>query len=694
MHGRTARAVTVLALGAWLLAACGGGGQATKPNPAAGRELVEPEVAGRLIAVEVDETNLLLADEQAARDYLRRKLIGLAAQRLVEFGFDGGRASRMAQQGRLGAFAVRGHEERVMGQGKQAGRIDQRVLWDVTGELRLVLGDAEVAALVERLAGLPLDSMEAIEAVESYLERLDALRPEAEARARLGREVGDRWAELLKPWLAIQVDIPVAPLEQYLDALGRVALVLADFKQAHPKHPAFAALEKAYTLAALKALRQLDVRPENFTAINRLLSRVEEMAGDVMPGLMPYLKRDLELAWRDHLVALDERDAPFAETRKGFLYFLELFPESQFYPDLELRFLARWYEHLQAEQPQDLEQLAEMRREINLLEARFPHFGQLDAVRQALGRQCVRVLGAVEADDLDEVRRIQQGLGGCKPYLPAGHATVQMRDRIERLEQTMLDKRRAERERKALSELVFLIEWDRAIRGLKWGTARGRWTGEGSFARLWRQGRELDEACSCSLDPSDPCRAFEPEGSGGGFEVVARFQDDRLAGIDLCGVLAGERMDAVYRFLARRYTKHHPGRDAAAFLAGSGGRAGTTGLRFDFKNELQVEVERSTDQCSLRYRSVAMLDAKQRAELAAREQAARERARARRQRIERGWTAGSCVRWDCEPVCTFRGRTKTREGDRYLITISRSRRDPNAAGNDVWVEAERIYDCP
>jgi hypothetical protein len=682
----------LLALGAWLATACGGGGQTRKPDRTAAQQPVEPEVPGRLIAVEVDETNLLLADEQAARDYLRRKLIGLAAQRLVELGFDGGRATRMARQGRLGAFAVRGHEERVMGQGKQAGRIEQRVLWDVAGELRLVLGDAEVAALIERLGSLPLDSMEAIEAVETYLARLDALQPEAEARARLGRKVGDRWAELLKPWLAIQVDIPVVPLEQYLDALGRVALVLADFKQAHPEHPAFAALEKAYTLAALKALRQLDVRPENFTAINRLLSRVEEMAGDVMPGLMPYLKRDLELAWRDHLVALDERDAPFTETRKGFLYFLELFPESQFYPDLELRFLARWFEHLQAQRPQNLEQLAEMRREINLLEVRFPRFGQLDAARQALGRQCVRVLGAVEADDLDDVRRIQQVLGGCKPYLPAGHATVEMRDRIDRLEQTMLERRRDERERHALGELVFLIEWDRAIRGLEWGAPRGRWMGEGAFARLWRRGRELGEACGCSLDPAEPCRAFEPEGSGGGFEAVARFQNGRLAGIDLCGVLAGERMGAVYRFLARRYNKHHLGRDAAAFLAG--GRGGGTGLRFDFENELQVELERSTDQCSLRYRSVAMLDAKQRAERAAREKAARERARARRERIERGWTAGSCVRWDCEPVCTFRGRTKTREGDRYLITITRSRRDPDEAGNDVWVAADRIYDCP
>jgi hypothetical protein len=674
--------------------ACGTTPTATRQELDGGSSpALQTKVAGRIFQAQVGEKNLVLKSEVQARDYLRKKLVGLVAQKLFELGTDTSEAARLASGGRLEAFRVNGHEERVHGQGAEKGLIKKMVLWDVTGKLIVELDDAAVAELVERLAGLPAQSMEEIDALERFLVRLPALEPDQETFTKLRRRVGDRWAELLAPWMKVQLDIPVELQKDYLQALARIAVVLKDFKQAHATHPGFASLEKSFILAALKLLRTIPVGPARFKQINELLAELGGMAKQSMPGLIPYLKRDLELAWRDFLVKRDDAEAAFSETKDGFLYFLELFPKSKFYPDLELRFLTRWYEHLLVLQANDLKGLFAFQREARLLSERFPGFTRVADVRLALGKQCVKVLSAVEGGDLKAMAEIKQAREGCDPVVAAGNETVQMRDRLERMEQRLVDARDDKLEEEALADLTFFIEWDKAIGVLPWAKKNQGWQGRGVFADKWKKGEDAGPDCRCTLDPDEPCRAFEQEGPAGGFEVVARFFSGKLSSVDLCQVYTGSQIESVYRFFARRYKKRHSGKQAATFLAGSGGAGSNRGVRFEKPGELEIVLERSTDTCTVRYRSQRMLAAMKVADKAEQAVKASERAVERKKRIAEGWRPGQCVRWDCEPVCKYRGRAKTRGKGRYLVTITDAKANRRKEGSDVWVKADRLFDC-
>jgi len=88
-----------------------------------------------------------------------------------------------------------------------------------------------------------------------------------------------------------------------------------------------------------------------------------------------------------------------------------------------------------------------------------------------------------------------------------------------------------------------------------------------------------------------------------------------------------------------------------------------------------------------------MMGEKERARRLAAERAATARTKARAERLRTGFAPGSCVRWACEPVCTFRGRTKTRSKGRYMVTITHSREDRRQEGSDVWVPEKQLYDC-
>lgn len=65
----------------------------------------------------------------------------------------------------------------------------------------------------------------------------------------------------------------------------------------------------------------------------------------------------------------------------------------------------------------------------------------------------------------------------------------------------------------------------------------------------------------------------------------------------------------------------------------------------------------------------------------------------RRRRIEKGWGAGDCVRWDCAGDCGYEGKVQRREGARYLVTVENSLEDPRQVGSRRWVEEEELYDC-
>ena len=675
----------------FMTSSCGWFGVSTKST--SGKDVSSGQKAlsvGQTISVKVNERDLLLPDEVGARKYLNQKLIALMTKELISLGFDGKTAASMATSAQKKDIFVRGHMEKIMGQGKDAGKIYDENLWDVRGQLQIVLSSSRLDELYKQLESRPLSNMEHVMYLESVFHNMQQKRINTTRFESLMNKTAEKWFKLLYPWEKRQFEIPVAPLDAYLKTLNRVRLVLEDFHKAHPDHPGFATLEKTFTLAAIKAVRSIKVQSENFTAIKRLLDKIQKMAGKLMPGLMAYIKRDLELAWRDYLVSMDDKKESFLKMREGFVFFLELFPESKFYPDLELRFLSRWYDHLVSFVPKDLHGLEEMLRQDSLFHKRFPTFDGLKDVDNVVGKRCVSVLSRVNANDLDFMARINNALSQCESYLPAGNSTVRMRERLERLEQKLTDARDDRQEQKALSDLNFFVQWDKAIESLPWGAPKKKWNSEKSFMEKWNSGKDAGSECRCTLDPEEPCRIFNSTGLAGGFEVVVRFSDDRLSGVDLCEVYTGDKLEAIYRFFARRYRALHSGRQAAMFLAGT---RNDIGMSFVKGDKIHVTLERSTDTCTIRYRSVKMMSEVEKREKEKAAKQAKDRARARKERIEKGWNPGQCVRWECRPVCQYQGRTKTKSRNRYMVTITNSRKSPTEEGSEVWVDEDDLYDC-
>lgn len=687
-------------LAAWIVSGCG----PARPDvegpkeeaPAA--ETPPPVDQGRLKArtfiSEVNEKNLLLDGEEAARGYLRQKLLGLLVEQLSQAGFERTRAGALAAAGKLEEFDVRGHEEKVLGKGAEEGQITEKVVWDVRGRLQLVLSDQDVAGLGEWLDRLPLDSIETVETVSGYLKRFADLQPDTGQLTELRRKAGDRWAELIGPYIRIQLEREVDQVGTYMGVLQRMSSIMKQFHQLHPDHPGYAGLEKLFTRAALKVLKTKAVKAENYPAIREMLDRIGEIAGAHLPGAIPYLMRDIELAWRDRLGKLDQKKTPFPKMKPDFLLFMETFPRSDFYPELELRFLSRWIEYLLAVRPRSVEELGAYLKEVKLLSVRFPSFSDLDKVHAALGERCIQVLSRVDLPDLEAVARVRELAGLCDPFVAAGLDLVNMRERVDRREALLLRQRDDREEKQALEDLAFFIRWDRAIRKLAWGKSRKAWAGAGAFFKMWAGGEDAGSSCRCTLDPQEPCRVFQEEGSRGGFEVVARFYADRLSGVDLCQVFVGRNIPALYRFFSRRYTKSHDGSEAARFLAGGGGTGGgIQSVRFGQHSKLVVTLECGQDICTVRYRHGPTLSARDQDQEEARRRAEEKRKRSRQNRIRRGWKPGDCVKWDCAKTCRYTGRVKLRRRGRYLVEIIRDQDDPKLKGTNTWVAQADLYDC-
>jgi hypothetical protein len=654
----------------------------------------EAKTKARTFVSEVKEENLLLENEEAAKEYLRQKLVGLLVERLFQIGFEQTRASTLATTGRLEEFGVQGHEEKVVGQGAEQGLISEKMVWDVRGRLRVVLSDDDVAGLGQWLDRLSLDSMEEVETVSGYLKRFADLQPDPGQLSELQRKAGDRWAGLIEPYIRVQLDREASEVEPYMGVLQRMSSILKQFHQLHPDHSKYAELQKLFTRAALKVLKTKEVKAENYPAIREMLDRIGKIAGSHLPGVSPYLMRDVELAWRDRLEELDKKKTPFPAMKPDFLLFMETFPRSDFYPELELRFLNRWIEYLLAASPKNMDELVGYRKEVKLLSERFPSLTNLSQVHAVLGKRCIEVLSRVSLPHLDAVARVRQAVKDCDPFMPAGMDLVNMRERIDRREELLLRQKDDREEKKALKDLTFFIRWDRAMRKLSWGKPRKNWAGTGPFSRLWAGGKEAGANCRCTLDPDEPCRAFEEGGARGGFEVVARFYGDHLSGVDLCQVLVGRNIPALYGFFSRRYQKSHSGSEAALFLSGGGGTGGgIRSVRFGSRDRLVVTLECGQDTCTVRYRHGPTLAARERDEKLAREREEDKQQKDRQKRIRRGWRPGDCVHWDCAKTCRYTGRVKKRSQGRYLVEIIRDQDDPKVKGTNVWAEEKDLYDC-
>jgi hypothetical protein len=654
----------------------------------------EAKQKARTFISEVNEENLLLENEEAAKGYLRQKLVGLLVKQLSELGYEQDQASVLATAGTLEEFSITAHEEQVVGKGAEEGLITDKVVWDVRGRLKVVLNDDYVVGLGDWLDRLPLDSMEEVETVSGYLKRFAVLQPDAEQLARLQKKAGDRWAGLIEPYIRVQLERDVEKLETYMGVLVRLSSILKQFHQLHPGHPKYQELEKLFIHAALKAVKTEEVKAQNFPSIKTMMERIAGIAGQHLPAVMPYLMRDLEISWRDRLERLDKEKTPFPKMKADFLLFMETFPRSDFYPELELRFLSRWIEYLLTARPKNLEELDAYEKEVKLLSERFPSFSNLDKVRAALGARCIQVLSRAELPDLEAVARVREMAKRCDPFMAAGLDLVNMRERIDQREELLVRKRDDREEKKALKDLTFFIRWDRVVRKLGWGKPRKGWAEKGAFSKMWGTGKDAGANCRCTLDPEEPCRVFEEEGPRGGFEVVARFYSQRLSGVDLCQVFVGHNIPALYRFFSRRYKKAHSGSAAARFLAGGGGTGGgIQSVRFGNPAKLLVTLECGQDVCTVRYRHGPMLAAREKDEELARKREEEKQKKARQKRISRGWRAGDCVNWDCAKACRYTGRVKLRKKGRYLVEIIKDLDDPKLKGTNTWVDQEELYDC-
>jgi hypothetical protein len=306
----------------------------------------------------------------------------------------------------------------------------------------------------------------------------------------------------------------------------------------------------------------------------------------------------------------------------------------------------------------------------------------------------VVVLGVAEAPDLTRMAAVRATVARCDPFLPPGPETMTMRARLDAQEQILLRERDDRAEHEALKDLTFFIDWDRRIAGLRWGAPAASWLGDGDFSRKWAEGADAGSDCRCSLDPEEPCRVFEAEGPHGGFEVVARFYQGTLAGLDVCQVYTGGDLSAIVKFFARRYVRAHSKAQASAFLAGGGNVPAARALIFGQAPGPVITLERSADSCSVRYRSGKLLSQREADEKAAREKQEQEAQRTRGERIRKGWAPGDCVVWDCRGGCAYRGTVKKTSSERYQVSVTQAEDDPRSVGNDLWVPARELFDCP
>ncbi len=662
--------------------------QTADAAPAAPAQSIE----ARVFESRVDEKNLLLKDEQAAKSYLRRKLLGIMEGKLTKLGFDVGKAESLSKAGKLNDFSVQGHAEKIPGQGSEKGKIVRAVLWDVHAGLSVELSDADVADLGASLDALPVSSIEGAAKVSEYLDGYRALKPQKAFLATLEKKVADRWAGLLDAFLKVNQETSLKDPQRYFETLAESIRALCAFKASNPRHDKFAGLQKTVTLSALRWLHTVPVKADNHELIKRMLARLRKRCPCDLPEMMTFLHRDLELSWRDRLNKLDAAKVSFPKLKQDFIFFMQDFPNSDFYPELELRFLSRWIDYLQAQRPENIKQLDGFASEVELLGKRFPSFSQRGGVEAALGRQCLEVLSSVKVPDLKTLSGVKKALAGCDHFLPAGMRTMNTRQRLEKIETELIEAREDRREKKSLSGLAFFIGWDKAVRSLKWGHARKDWTGaaggSAAFAKAWAEGRDAGADCHCSLDPDEPCRVFDEDGPHGGYEVVGRFFDDRLRGVDLCDAYAGSNSAALYKFFDRRYKRAHGNKEAAAFLAGAGRE-----VRFGSMSKVIVDLRCAGGTCTVRYRDGKVLKEKHEHDRALKSAQHSQRERTRLKRIEKGWQQRDCVRWGCDYECQYRGEVFERKGKRYLITITRSGEEPRSVGTRVWVKADELFDC-
>ncbi len=687
---RTFWVLSFLVLALILAGACGARRSVDRAVIPAG--VVDQTIPARVLTVDVDEKNLAVANQSAGRDYLRKMLVGLLARKLTNLGFEPQSANQLAAGGTLEDFNIHGHREKVRLSAGTKNKVVRKKLWDVRGRLRVLLTDTDVGVLGQQLGALPVVSIESAQKAADYLAGYTALGPERTQLDAWRLKLGKSWQELLEHYLTVRMDVAVTESAAYLQALDDAAGAVGAFLGHFPKHQALTKLEKVFSLAALKWVRGIELNTENHPRIENRIQQVADKIGHHLPGVIAYLHRDYELAWRDRLKQRDDTSTEFPALRQEFLLFLDLFPQSDFYPELELRFLARWVGYLLSSRPDGLGELLDFAQQVLLCTQRFPSYAQLDEVRAALGKQCLAVLAQEQPVDLTQMTEVKKAVSHCRLVWPQKEG-IAIEARITAIEDRLLKAKEDRREKVALKDLTFFVDWDQAVASLAWGRGLKEWPMGDGFAQKWDRGEDAGPDCQCTLDPDEPCRVFDSEGAHGGFEVVARFFEGRLNGVDLCQVYVGSNLPALYRFFARRYRKTHSSREAAAFLTGNSGLSLDRVVGFANAKEKIVTLACATGMCTIRYRYAPLYRAQQQQENQDRIDRKEGRERQRAARVAQGWQIGDCVKWACRGNCRFQGQVKSKQAQKYLLTITRSERDPREVGKRKWILGSELYDC-
>jgi len=649
--------------------------QATLPAGDAG--------GGRVFESRVEEKNLLLENRQAATQYLRAKLVSLLAERLSALGFDPAGAARLAASGQAAEFEVRGHRERFAGREADAGKIVEAEVFDVRGRLRLVLSDNEVEELYQILQSLPVSNRESAEKLAEYLEQFARLEPPAEKLNGLRERLAESWAKILEADLMLLREIK--PQDAEPPELAGATEQLRRFSAYFAGHSRLEPLYVQLAQGWLRWLLQLGDRP--LAEQRPRLLRVRQAAAGLLP-LMNYVDKAVELAWRDRIFKLDDQHVPFAAIREEFLVFLEEFPSSRFYSEMELRFVDRWVEHLLKIPVGDLESLSSLQLEVQLLGQRFPTLSRRTEVESRLARECLRLLSAARPTSLEAMTGLRQLAARCEPFLPAGAETVQMKKNLDDVEQQLVKERDDGLEKAALKDLNFFIAWEKAARGLKWGSTVKEWSSAADFARLWAEGRDAGADCQCNLDPEEPCRVFQEQSERGRFQVTARFFQNKLFGLDLCNLWVGDGLAAVYNFFSRRYQRRHSPQQASRLIATGEGE-----VTFGKKDDLLWLLSCRMGTCLVQVREARLYKLYQQQQREENRQFQDAQAEQRKQRLQRGWQKGDCVRWGCGAECLFQGRVESREQNRYRVVVEEARENPRLQGRREWVPEEELYDC-
>ena len=346
----------------------------------------------RTLQVQIDENNLRFDTDLQARTYLVKKLRALLAKRLVEEGFSTKWALVKVQSMQPCAWQMRPHEEKVYGTGVEAGLIKQVVLWDLVADFRLDLKDEDINGLLRGLSQRPLQSFrDALDLVDQT-KMFAKLTPPKIEFDQFMHTLSSKWLALLQDELQNQLQSGKTT-QQIVVVLEQVAAHVHRYRQTFPNQAAvvqaLTSIQPAFRKAALAALHRVPVNAKRVEKRKDVIQELERVVRSVWPDLVSFLRRDLELTWRDRLLELEKRRLPFSAVRDEFVGFVQLFPSAEASLDLRTRFLTRFANFLAETTPRDVDALRKMQHDVLLYQTLCPTTEQTSRVYRCLERcQC------------------------------------------------------------------------------------------------------------------------------------------------------------------------------------------------------------------------------------------------------------------------------------------------------------------